>query len=623
MSFLKMIFPISYRTDILLLSISCTAVAAGFFHVSFYTPSFRINPAWAAVCLCGIPIAKEALSELFLHRHVTADLLVTIALAASLILNEITAAGEIACIMQLGALLENMTVSHARSGMERLVQMKPSAARIVVKGQENIISADDVSAGDVLRVCPGETIPADGRIIKGHTSVDQALLTGESLPVDKGPCDEVASGTINQFGSFSMTVTKAGKDSSLQKMIRLLQSADAGKARIVQTADRWAAWIVPAALFLACFTWGMTGDILRAVTILVVFCPCALVLATPTAMMAGIGNASRHGILIKEGDALERLSQIRRITFDKTGTLTYGKPQTVNITNFTAHMTDAELFSLAASAELHSEHPLGKSLLARYQSLFHHLPCPPEQFTMFPGLGVTAEVRHHTIVNGNQKLMKKMGISISDAIQNSAEQWISTGCTVMYISIDHAAAGFFAFRDTLRSDMDDMIRQIKAFHICPILLTGDHHEAASYTAQQAGISEYQSECLPEDKLKVIDCYEKACQPVCMIGDGINDAPALKRAHVGIAMGGAGSDLSAGAADMVLIRDDIAGLPHLISLSRKVMSTIRYNLTFSMGLNVFASALAMYGLLDPIWGALVHNTGSVMVILNSARLFHWQ
>jgi heavy metal translocating P-type ATPase len=627
MSLLNNIWCSSYRQRIICLFISFLAITASLFNFSFQYQSAIVDPAWIAIILCGIPIVKGAFTALFTHFDVKADLLVTIALIASIIINEIFAAGEIAFIMQLGSLLEELTVSHARSGIEKLIHLKPSMARIIHGQEEQMIPADHVNPGDILRVCPGETIPADGVIITGNTSINQSLITGESLPVDKGPDDPVTSGTINQFGSFCMQVTKAGEDSSIQKIIQLMQSADAGKAAVVRMADRWATWIVVGALSTSIFTWILTGEILRAVTILVVFCPCALVLATPTAIMAGIGNASKHGILIKEGDSLERLSHVRKVAFDKTGTLTYGKPHVIKIANFTNqlinHLNDSELFSLAASAELYSEHPLGKSVLMHYHSLFGHLPQSPESFTMLPGLGITAKIGTHTIHNGNQRLLNKMGLVIPEIVKKNAEEWTSIGCTIIYISIDNAVAGFIALQDILRTDISLMIQKVKKSRVCPVLLTGDHDAAAKYIAQLAGIEEYKSDCLPEDKLRAINYYEQSQYPVCMVGDGINDAPALKSAHVGIAMGGIGSDISTGASDMVFIRDDILYLPHLLSLSQKVMHTIRYNLTFSMGLNFLAVILAMYGILDPVSGALVHNTGSIFVILNSAHLLNWK
>ena len=290
------------KRDVVFLILSGLALV-----VSLIDPTlFPIHPAWAAILLCGVPILLEAVIGLVTAFDIKADVLVSIALIASVAIGEIFAAGEVAFIMQLGGLLEELTVARARAGIERLVHLTPRTARRLTETGEEIISADAVRKGDRLRVLPGETIPVDGFILTGQTSINQAVMTGESLPVDKGPGDEVSSGTVNQFGSFDMEAVRVGEDSSIQRYIRLVQSADAGKAKIVGLADRWATWIVVIALSAALLTWLITGEIIRAVTILVVFCPCALVLATPTAIMAAIGNATRHGFLVREGDALER-----------------------------------------------------------------------------------------------------------------------------------------------------------------------------------------------------------------------------------------------------------------------------------------------------------------------------
>ena len=315
------------KKDIILLVIAGAALIISILGVS----PLPFDIAWVAIILCGIPIILEAMIGLITSFDIKADVLVSLALIASVCIGEDFAAGEVAFIMQLGALLEELTVAKARAGIEKLVRLTPQTARRIVSGKETVIPAEQVKVGDVLRVLPGETIPVDGVILSGLTSVNQAVMTGESLPVDKSVGDSVSSGTVNQFGSFEMEAQKVGEDSSIQRMIRLVQSADAGKAKIVGIADRWATWIVIIALSAAALTWIFTGEIIRAVTILVVFCPCALVLATPTAIMAAIGNATKHGFLVREGDALERLSAVKKIVFDKTGTLTNGTPQVVKV----------------------------------------------------------------------------------------------------------------------------------------------------------------------------------------------------------------------------------------------------------------------------------------------------
>ena len=574
------------------------------------------DAAWAAIILCGVPIIVEAVIGLVTAFDIKADVLVSLALIASVCIGEDFAAGEVAFIMQLGALLEDRTVAKARAGIEKLVHLTPQTARVVVNGSEKVIPADQVKVGDTIRVFPGETVPVDGIILSGQTSINQAVMTGESLPVDKTAGDEVSSGTGNQFGAFEMRATKVGEDSSIQRMIRLVQSADAGKAKIVGLADRWATWIVVIALSAAGLTWVFTGEIIRAVTILVVFCPCALVLATPTAIMAAIGNATKHGFLVREGDALERLSAVSKIMFDKTGTLTYGRPKVTAVKSVSAYTAD-EIYSFAAAAEQMSEHPLGKAIVCCYGKK----PAACDSFKMSPGEGVTAVVRGKMVKAGNWKLLQ--GITISKAFASEAGSYLKEGSTVIYVAVDDVLAGYLVLSDTVREESRDMIAALGRIGVQPVLLTGDHQNAADTIAGHLGIREVHANCLPEDKLNHIGSYQEKGNAVCMIGDGINDAPALKKANVGIAMGGVGSDIAVDAADIALVDDEIRELPHLLSLSRRMMTAIKVNLTFSMGLNFLAIALAITGMLGPVIGALVHNAGSVLVILHSALLLKWK
>ena len=607
------------RKDIALLSISGAAL---FISLTDIIP-LPFDASWVAVILCGIPIILEAAIGLVTEFDIKADVLVSIALIASLCIGEDFAAGEVAFIMQLGALLEDLTVAKARAGIEKLVHLTPQNARVIKNGTETVIPAQKVEVGDIVRVLPGETIPVDGVILEGQTSVDQAVMTGESLPVDKAPGDEVASGTVNQFGSFEMRAAKVGEDSSIQRMIRLVQSADAGKAKIVRLADRWATWIVVIALSAALLTWFVTGLIIRAVTILVVFCPCALVLATPTAIMAAIGNATKHGFLVREGDALERLAAVKWVAFDKTGTLTYGSPQVTAVQSVSDDYTEDMLYAYAASAEQLSEHPLGKAVVRCFRQEALAETFPSEAFRMIPGRGVTASVNGRRILAGNEKLLLEQGIVISDENRDRAEGYFEKGSTVIYIAADGCLIGYIVLSDTIREESGHMVSALSFLGVVPVLLTGDHQNAADTIAGKLHITEVRACCLPEDKLRIIDSYQKKNEPVCMIGDGVNDAPALKRADVGIAMGGVGSDIAVDAADIALVDDEVKELPHLLALSKRMMITIKCNLSFSMGLNFLAIILAVTGILDPVVGALVHNAGSVIVIINSALLLKWK
>lgn len=606
------------KKDIIFLIISGISLIISIFDLL----PLPFDAAWAAIILCGVPIILEAVIGLVTNFDIKADVLVSLALIASVFIGEDFAAGEVAFIMQLGALLEDLTVAKARSGIEKLVHLTPQTARVLRDGKEAIISAEEVKVGDIIRVLPGETVPVDGVIISGQTSVNQAVMTGEPLPVDKTVDDEVFSGAVNQFGTFEMKALKVGEDSSIQRMIRLVESADAGKAKIVGIADRWATYIVVIALASAALTWLISGEIIRAVTILVVFCPCALVLATPTAIMAAIGNAAKHGFLVREGDALERLARVSKITFDKTGTLTYGTPAVTFVYTVLDGISDNEFYAFVASAERFSEHPLGKAIVSSCKKAGISFP-KAENFCMMPGKGVKANVKGKQVLAGNAALLAENGIFISEAILKANEKYLNDGCTIIYASLDNVFAGYIVLADTIRKESGNIIDNLSKLGIQSVLLTGDHENAAFFIASKANIKEVHAGCLPEDKLKFIEDFQRGGAEVCMIGDGINDAPALKKANVGIAMGGVGSDIAVDASDIALVNDDIRELPHLFALSKRMMTTIKLNLTFSMALNFLAIVLAITGVLNPVVGALVHNAGSVAVIINSALLLKWR
>ena len=578
----------------------------------------HFNLSWVAIILCGLPIIKEAATCLYEEFDIKADVLVSLALIASVIIGEIFAAGEISVIMTIGALLEDLTVQKAQSGIENLVKLTPKQARIIRDNKEIMINADDIEIGDIVRVIAGETIPVDGVIIKGQGSIDESIMNGESLPVDKYVGDDVLSGTINQYSTFDIKATKTSQDSSLKRMIKLVKEADSKKAPIVSLTDRWATWIVVIALVSSIGTYLVTHQILRSVTILVVFCPCALVLATPTAIMAGIGNSSKYGILIKGGDVIERLSKIKNIAFDKTGTLTYGKLSVVEYKSFNPDYDDETFLKILASVEAYSEHPLGKAITSYYKENNEEL-LDIQNFTVNPGKGITANLGEKSILVGNLKLIKDVDINLNKDIINISEEFTKKGCTVIYLSIDNKLIGYVALSDILREEAKEVISYIKSQKINPVMLTGDNKNSAQNIASIVGIDDIHPSLLPEDKMNIIKNLEDSKSPTCMIGDGVNDALALKYSSVGISMGAIGSDIAIEASDIALASDDIKNIPYLLYLSKKTMKTIKLNITFSLALNFLAIILAMTGILNPVVGALVHNLGSVFVILNSAKL----
>jgi heavy metal translocating P-type ATPase len=376
------------------------------------------------------------------------------------------------------------------------------------------------------------------------------------------------------------------------------------------------------ALLSAIATWVVSGEIIRAVTILVVFCPCAMVLATPTAIMAAIGNATKHGFLVREGDALERLAQVSKITFDKTGTLTYGTPK-VTLVKSISQWNDEEVYAFAAAAEKNSEHPLGKAILQCYTQEHNQKLLSCENFEMIPGQGVSARIDNIKVLAGNTRMLSSHQISFPENAETEIQTYLSQGCTVIYVTLENSPAGYIVLSDTIRMESPAMIQQLKDIGVQPVLLTGDNANAAQHIAQELNIQEVYANCLPADKLQHISDYQENGEMVCMIGDGVNDAPALKKANIGIAMGGIGSDIAVDAADIALIDDEVKELPHLLALSKRMMNTIKLNLTFSLTLNFIAIALAFPGILNPVVGALVHNAGSVLVIINSALLLKWR
>ena len=454
--------------------------------------------------------------------------------------------------------------------------------------------------------------------------MDESIMTGESMPVDKTAGSNVMSGTINQFGTFVMRATKVGKDSSVNRLIALVERADASKVEIVRLADRWATWVVVAALFSAAATWFVTGEIVRAVTILVVFCPCALVLATPTAVMAAIGNATRHGFLVRAGDALERLSAVGKAVFDKTGTLTKGKPVLGEVC-VKEGFDGNEVLRLAAGVEASSEHPLGKAIVEGYKLRADSKRIASvEHFKMIPGKGVEGIVDGKTIAVGTRQFVcGKNQESEGCALYEAAKTQAGQGKTVSFVSIDGNLAGFLTLQDSIRPLAGKVVSSLRSLGLVPVLLTGDHKDAAQRVAKTIGITSVSAQCLPETKLQFIGNEQHQGQKVVMIGDGVNDAPALKSAHVGIAVAGAGNNIAMESADIVMVGERIEEIPHLVRLSRKMMRVIRINLAMAMGINFAAVVLAMGGWMGPVVGALVHNAGSVLVILHSASLLKFR
>ena len=580
------------------------------------------DPAWVTVFISGIPLLYLAVWRL-IHNpgisKISSAMLITAAMIAAIIIGDLFAAGEVAFIMAIGEILEDMTTERAQKGLKKLISLAPTQGRRVCDGAEEMIPAEQIREGDVLRILPGETIPVDGVILTGETSVDQSVMTGESLPVDKTAGDSVFCGTVNRFGSMDIRATKVGEDSSLQKMIRMVQDAEEKKAPMARIADKAASWLVPVALLIAVVTGLVTQDIVRAVTVLVVFCPCALVLATPTAIMAAIGQATKHGVIIKSGEALEKMGKVDTVAFDKTGTLTYGRPEVSDVIPFDTSLNENELLTLAAAAETRSEHPLGKAIVACAGDRGLALPAP-DVFRMTAGKGIYAEVSGRKLFCGSEAYLAENGIVLTEEMKQRLDTLRAQGKASVLAAEDTGCIGVLGLSDVLRPETKGMADRLREMGTDTVLLTGDNEKTAAYFAEQAGIRQVRAQLLPEEKVANVAAMQKEGKTVCMIGDGVNDAPALKTADVGVAMGGLGSDIAVEAAEIVLMRDDISKLPYLKRLSRATVNTVRFSITLSMCINFVAVTLSVLGLLNPTAGALIHNAGSCFVILIAALLY---
>ena len=580
------------------------------------------DPAWITIVISGIPLLYLAIWRM-IHNpgisKISSALLICIAMFAAIAIGDLFAAGEVVFIMAIGALLEEATTNRAKKGLKKLISLAPTKGRRLMDGKEEMIPAEEIRQGDILRILPGETIPVDGTIINGETSVDQSIMTGESLPVDKGVGEEVFCGTINRFGSIDISATKVGKNSSLQKLIRMVQDAENKQAPMQRIADRVASWLVPVALLIAILAYVFTGNIVTAVTVLVVFCPCALVLATPTAIMAAIGQATKHGVIIKSGEALEKMGKVDTIAFDKTGTLTYGRLDVSDMISFDETISETDLLSLAASAEAKSEHPLGKAIVA-YAKAKEVPLAESTAFKMTTGKGIFAEVDTRSLLCGNEKFLTENGVSIDNKVQSALERLRTQGKASILVAEGQKCIGVIALSDVLRPEAKDMVSRLSDMHTRTVLLTGDHQKTADYFARQVGISEVRAELLPEEKVRSIEKLQAENYKVCMIGDGVNDAPALKTADVSVAMGSMGSDIAVDAAEVALMSDDISKIPYLKRLSNATVKTIKASITLSMCINFVAIVLSLMEVLTPTTGALVHNAGSCFVVLIAALLY---
>lgn len=582
--------------------------------------------AWISFLLSGSPLIYLAVHDT-LEKRITSPLLITIAMLASIYIGDIFAAGEIAFIMAIGEWLEDRTVEKAKKGMEKLLDLVPVKGRRLTDGKEVMVDSHEIKIGDILRVLPGESLPSDGMIIEGMTTIDQSILTGESLPIDKVEGDEVFAGTINRYGSVDIRVTKSFQDSSLQKMIQLVEKAEQNQAPLERLVDKWAGYLVPTACVIAIitylvFAYGLQEPdvaLVRGVTILVVFCPCALALATPTSIMAAIGQATKQGVLIKSGEALEKMGTVSVIAFDKTGTLTKGK---LVVTNQMAyHCEEQRLMEVIASVEKRSEHPLGQAIV-KYGREKQIALLETTEFSMVVGKGVMAKIEGICYYCGNERLMNEYTkVSITDEMTNTIRTLREEGKAVIIVATAENVMGLVALSDEIKETVKEAVETLQKSGITNnVLLTGDNEQSANFVANQVGIVTVYSSLLPEDKVHYVRTLMEEHQGVCMMGDGVNDAPAIKTATVGVAMGTMGSDIAIDASDIAIMGDDISKIAYIKKLSNATIFSIQLNIILAMSINLTAIVLSVTGLLTPTTGALVHNAGSVLVVFNAARLY---
>lgn len=613
-------------------SISATVISGIFLIASFIFIELDIvswiDPAWITLVISGLPLLYSAIKKLIknkgLHK-ISSALLISIAMVAAILIDDLFAAAEVAFIMAVGELLEEVTTKKAKKGLRNLINLAPTQGRKIMGEQEIMLPCEEIAPGDILRILPGEAIPVDGVVIHGETSIDQSIMTGESVPADKAIGDKVFAGTINCYGAIDIEASNAGENSSLQRLIRLVKDAENKKAPTERITDRWASILVPIALLVALITFFVTKDVVRSVTVLVVFCPCALVLATPTAIMAAIGQAAKHGVIIKSGEALENMGKVSVIAFDKTGTLTFGKLEVVDVIPI-CDISQTDIVRLAASAESKSEHPLGKAIVREAQRQKLSLK-ETVDFTMTSGKGIVATVKHsessaqnETIFCGNEKFIAENNIAIEKSIAEKLETLRLAGKLSILVAKEQSLIGIITLADVIRPTAKDMIYSLKKMKTDAVLVTGDNEKTAQYFASLAGLKTVFANLLPEEKVAEIVKMQSEGKIVAMLGDGVNDAPALKTANVGIAMGSMGSDIAIEAADIALMSDDIAKLPYLKRLSVATVKTIRLSIFLSMFINFMAVVLSVLGLLNPITGALVHNAGSVFVVLIATLLY---
>jgi Cd2+/Zn2+-exporting ATPase len=583
-------------------------------------PILWVSPVIATVAamIGGWPIAKWAWWGVKEHE-INADQLVVIALVASILGGEYIAGAVVAFIMIFGGLLEELTTHKMRLSISDLLDLTPPKVTRRKDGGDEVVGLSEISTEDIVLVRPGERIPVDGKIQSGNGVINEAPITGESVPVDKSVDDEVFAGTLLDTGALTIETTKVGDDTVLGRIVKLVEEAEGNEAPVQRLADKYAKYFTPLIIFIAIAVWIISGDYHRALTIVIVACPCGFVLATPTAVMAGMANGARRGILVKGGKYLEALGKAQVVAFDKTGTLTYGKPELAEIILLNG-LNEDKFMRLAATAEKLSEHPLGRTVYN--EAVRRGLDTPdPDFFQVHVGKGVCARVDGRHITVGNPEFLEEHNVPPITESETHYQNLGKLGQTVLSVAVDGVMSGLIAVADRPRDKAQAAVQAIKDQGVeRVVMLTGDNARVADSIANQVGIDQAYAGQLPEDKLNKVLSFVDSGKTTVMIGDGINDAPALASATVGIAMGAAGTDVAIATADVALMADDLNKVAEAMALSKLVLKTIQQNIIwFAILFNFVGVALASMGNINPIGGAIMHNIGSIAVVLNSSRL----
>lgn len=574
----------------------------------------------SAAIIAGTPILRNAISAAR-YWIIGIDALVSIAVIGAMFIGEYWEAAAVTFLFMLGDYLESRTIEKTRSSIKALLDLAPDTARVMRDGTEVVISPDKVVEGDKVVVKPGEKISVDGTVIEGSAYVNQAAITGESIPINRNIDDGVFSGTIIESGYLVIEATKVGDDTTFARILQMVEEAQDKKAKTQKFLEKFSRYYTPAIIVLALGLYLFTKDLVLALTLLVIACPGALVISTPVSIVAGIGNGAKHGVLVKGGEIMENLGRIRVLAFDKTGTLTIGKPMVTHIKSY--GIDEKELLRIAAIGEGYSEHPLGRAIVAKAEKDLGKISEMPEESEIITGQGLKVKIDGEIILIGNRKLMLENNISLGEDIEKHLQTEEEKGQTAVIVGNIEKVLGIISIADVVREDAKKLVSNLKKLGVQKIvMLTGDNKRAAKAIAEEIGLDAFYAELLPEDKVKVLNELQEKYGMAAMVGDGVNDAPALASADLGIAIGGAGTDVAMETADVVLMSDEIRKLSHAIGLSRATVNNMRQNIYFAIAVAVLLLAGVLVKTVNLSFGMLVHELSVLLVVVNAVRLLRY-